>query len=182
MKIYTRTGDDGTTGLYGGGRTSKASGRIDAIGAVDEANSHLGLAAVACNSPELADILATLKPRLFDLGADLSTPIDAHAPKEVRIGQSHIDEVEAAIDRLSGDLPPLKTFILPGGCETAARLHLARTVTRRAERAIVDLAEHEPVNEAAVAYVNRIGDLLFVMARYANKAAGVDDIAWTAEG
>ena len=181
MRIYTRTGDDGTTGLYGGGRISKSSARIAAIGAVDEMNSHLGLARSVCDIDALVEVLDALQPRLFDLGADLSTPVDAHAPKEVRISERHIEELETAIDRLSGPLPQLKTFILPGGCELASRLHLARTVARRAERAIVDLAEHDAINEAAVAFINRAGDLLFVMARYANHAAGVADIAWTAE-
>lgn len=181
MNLYTRTGDDGTTGLYGGGRTTKDAIRVEAFGTVDELNSALGLAATTCEQAELSRIIAVLQPRLFDLGADLCTPLDAHAPKEVRITPRHVEELENLIDEVAGKLEPLKTFVLPGGCELAARLHLARTVCRRAERLIVALAHNEPVGEGVVPYINRVSDLLFAMARRANQLAGVDDVPWTAE-
>ncbi len=182
MKLYTRTGDDGSTGLYGGARTTKDALRVEAYGTVDELNSALGVAAVVCQDAQLADILTRLQSRLFDLGADLCTPNDAgKLPHEVRITPAHVTELEGLIDTVSGQLPPLKTFILPGGCELAARLHLARTVSRRAERCIVALAHAEPVGEGVVPYINRVSDLLFAMARRANQQAGVDDVPWVAQ-
>ncbi len=179
MKLYTRTGDDGSTGLYGGGRTTKDALRVEAYGTVDELNAHLGLAAAVCDDPTMSEDLARLQSRLFDLGADLCTPNDASVKRQVRITSRHVTELEGLIDRESEALPPLTSFVLPGGSELAARLHVARTVCRRAERLIVALARTEPVGEGVVAYINRVGDLLFAMARRANVLAGVEDVPWT---
>lgn len=177
MKLYTRTGDDGTTGLFGGQRTTKDSLRVEAYGTVDELNSALGLAAV--NAPaEIAGVIAPLQSRLFDLGADLCTPLDAKVKRSVRITAAHVTELEGLIDHASSQLPPLKSFILPGGCETAARLHLARTISRRAERLIVALSRSEPISGDVIPYINRVSDLLFALARWANVLAKVDDVPW----
>lgn len=180
-KIYTRTGDDGTTGLVDGARITKDSARIEAIGAVDEANSALGLAAVSLAGMSHAAALARIQNDLFDLGADLATPKepgdDDFAPGEMvlRIVPAQVNWLEAAIDARNADLPPLRSFILPGGNEGAARLHVARAAVRRAERAIVALGADAPVNPAARAYINRLSDYLFVLARAVN-AGG--DVCW----
>ena len=167
-RIYTRTGDQGSTGLYGGQRLSKTSPRIEAIGAVDETNAAIGVArACLAETPELDRAMDRIQHLLFDLGADLASPGGAR-----RIGASQIAGLEAEIDRLEGELPPLKAFILPGGVPAAAALHLARTVCRRAERSVVALGE-EP--EAAI-FLNRLSDLLFVAARAANRDRG--DVLW----
>lgn len=172
MRIYTRTGDRGETGLYGGSRTRKDNARIVALGEVDEANAALGVArAVLGASADLDPLLEGLQHRLFDLGADLAAP-----GAQGRIGQSHVDRLETAIDRLEQDLAPLRAFILPGGTAAAAALHLARAVVRRAERALVAVPDANPV---ALAYLNRASDLLFVAARHANRAEG--DVLWTPE-
>jgi len=182
MRIYTRTGDDGSTGLYGGQRTGKDALRVESYGTVDELNSVLGLARAVCTHGELTELLVTLQSRLFDLGADLCTPFDApSAKKQVRVQPRHVTELEGMIDTVSGQLEPLKTFILPGGSELAARLHHARTISRRAERLIVALSRTEQVGEGTVPYINRVSDLLFAMARRANQLEGVDDIPWVAD-
>ncbi len=170
MRIYTRAGDDGTTGLLGGDRTLKNSLRIAAIGDVDELNAALGL--VAGNEE-----LQRLQCWLFDLGAELASPVDGQfdTPK---ITDRHVAWLEAAIDRHMDALPPLKAFILPGGSPAGAALHHARTVCRRAERAILALHEAEPVRENARAFINRLSDYLFAAARSANAAAGVPDVEW----
>ena len=175
-KIYTRTGDDGTSGLVDGSRCNKAAPRFQAIGSVDELNSALGLAAVALAGSEHADALARVQNDLFDLGADLATPGDAFAPTEMalRVVPSQTERLEREIDALNEGLEPLKSFILPGGSEAAARLHVARSLARRAERDAVALAKDEPVNPAALAYLNRVSDFLFVLARAAN--AGQDPL------
>ena len=189
MKLYTRTGDDGTTGLFGGDRVGKDDPRIEAYGAVDEVNACLGLVGAACSDEtrsgqtpfhrRLQEIVAALQSRLFDIGADLATPAAArHESKIVRIGEGHIADVEGWIDEIDGSNEPLETFVLPGGSEVAARLHLARTVCRRAERRMVTLARREPVNESAIVYVNRLSDLLFACARRANADAGIPDVPW----
>lgn len=177
-KIYTRTGDDGTTGLVDGSRLPKDAARMEAIGAVDEANSAIGLA-VAMATAEHAVALQRVQNDLFDLGADLATPGDDFTPGEMvlRIVPAQVDWLEEAIDALNGDLPPLTSFILPGGSEAAARVHIARASTRRAERAAVSLSRTEPVNPAALAYLNRLSDYLFVLARAIN-AAGEGDVLW----
>lgn len=174
-KIYTRTGDDGTTGLVDGSRRAKHDTRMQAIGDVDEANSLIGLAAVAC-AAETARDLQRIQNDLFDLGADLATPATDFAPLEMvlRVVPSQVEWLETAIDALNDGLPPLRSFILPGGSEAAARVHVARAATRRAERSAVALAAGEPVNPQALAYLNRLSDYLFVLARATN--AGNDPL------
>jgi len=178
-KIYTRTGDDGTSGLVDGSRCNKAEPRFHAIGTVDELNSALGLAAVALQGTAHAEAIARIQNDLFDLGADLATPGRDFAPSGMvlRIIMSQVERLEREIDRLNEDLAPLASFILPGGSEAAARLHLARALARRAERDSVALAASEPVNPAALAYLNRLSDHLFVLARAVN-AADAGDVLW----
>jgi len=180
-KIYTRTGDDGTTGLVDGSRSPKHAARIEAIGAVDEANSALGLAILALDE---VDDLRRVQNDLFDLGADLATPKGAldgegFEPGEMvlRVVPAQVDWVEQAIDTANEQLEPLTSFVLPGGGEAAARLHVARATVRRAERAMTALAEIEPVNPAALHYINRLSDLLFCLARLANDG-GKRDVTW----
>jgi cob(I)alamin adenosyltransferase len=177
-KIYTRTGDDGTTGLVDGSRCPKHSARIEAIGAVDEANSALGLAALALAGEARADV-TRIQNDLFDLGADLATPGCDFSPSEMtlRIVPAQSEWLEARIDAATARLAPLTSFVLPGGSEAAARVHLARAAVRRAERAMTALAAHDPVNPAALAYVNRLSDFLFQLARLANDE-GRADVTW----
>jgi cob(I)alamin adenosyltransferase len=177
-RIYTRTGDDGTTGLVDGSRVAKHAARMAAIGAVDEANSALGLAAVSLDGNAAADV-RRLQNDLFDLGADLATPGSDFAPSDMvlRIVPAQAAWLEARIDALNDGLEPLRSFILPGGSEAAARVHVARAAVRRAERAMTALAEADPVNPAALAFVNRLSDYLFVLARAVN-AAGEGDVLW----
>lgn len=177
-KIYTRTGDNGTTGLVDGSRVAKHDTRIEAIGAVDEANSALGLAAVTLEGDAASDV-QRLQNDLFDLGADLATPGEDFAPSEtvLRIVPAQAEWLERRIDALNENLAPLRSFILPGGSETAARVHLARAAVRRAERALTALAGEAPVNPAALAFVNRLSDYLFVLARAVN-AQGEGDVLW----
>lgn len=180
-KIYTRTGDDGTTGLVDGSRVAKASLRIEAIGKVDEANSAIGLVAAALDAGTHADSLFRIQNDLFDLGADIATPAKDgdFEPGEMtlRIVQSQVDWLENAIDALNEALEPLTSFVLPGGSEAAARAHVARASTRAAERAMTALAATEPTNPAALAYINRLSDFLFVMARVLNDN-GSADVKW----
>lgn len=177
-RIYTRTGDDGTTGLVDGSRCSKHVARMEAIGAVDEANSALGFAACALDG-EAARTIARIQNDLFDLGADLATPGSDFVPSEMvlRIVMAQVDWLEQAIDAANERLEPLTSFVLPGGGEGAARIHLARACARRAERAMVALAATEPVNPAALAYINRLSDYLFVLARVLNDH-GRADVKW----
>ena len=177
-KIYTRTGDDGSTGLVDGSRRAKHDPRLVAIGEVDEANSVVGFAALAVSGEALAH-LRRIQNDLFDLGADLATPGDDFAPSDMvlRIVASQVAWLERAIDAANAPLSPLTSFILPGGSEAAARVHLARAVSRRAERAATALAAAEPVNPQALAYLNRLSDYLFVLARALN-AAGDGDVLW----
>jgi cob(I)alamin adenosyltransferase len=190
-KIYTRTGDAGSTGLGDGQRRSKDDARVAAYGAVDEANSAIGVARVAtagAGGPDLAAIdrvLARVQNDLFDLGADLCMPgekdVDSAKAKRsaLRVAMSQVEALERAIDELNDDLQPLRSFVLPGGNEAAAALHLARAICRRAERDIVALnrIESEEVGEMALAYINRLSDYLFVAARYANRR-GEADVLW----
>lgn len=178
-RIYTRTGDDGTTGLVDGSRLPKHAARMDAIGAVDEANSAVGLAVAALPDSEHAADLTRIQNDLFDLGADLATPGEDFTPSEMvlRIVPAQAEWLESAIDGLNGNLRPLTSFILPGGSEAAARVHVARAEARRAERAMTALAAAEPVNPAALAYINRLSDYLFVLARSIN-AEGSGDVLW----
>ena len=185
-KIYTRTGDDGTTGLVGGARLRKDSARVSAYGTVDEANSILGLARLQAQGDGLA-ILGRIQNDLFDLGADLATPGEDFRPgapqpewPPLRIVQSQVDRLEAEIDAMNAELAPLNSFILPGGTPLSAHLLVARTIVRRAERDAVTAAAHEPINPAAITYLNRLSDHLFVMARHSNRVetGGEGDILW----
>jgi len=177
MKIYTRTGDDGTTGLLGGRRVSKADARVAAYGDVDEANAAVGFARAAGLPAPVDALLARAQSTLFQVGAALATPPDRQSGT-APVSAADVAVLEAGIDALEADLPPLRSFILPGGAEGAARLHLARTVCRRAERAVVGLSSREPVDPLLVRYLNRLSDLLFVQARSTNRAAGVADVPW----
>jgi cob(I)alamin adenosyltransferase len=179
-KIYTRTGDDGTTGLVDGSRIGKNALRIAAIGDVDELNSLIGMAIVemADDAAEQKAMLTRIQNDLFDLGADLATPGDDFAPSEMtlRMVASQSEALEAAIDALNDHLEPLTSFILPGGSRAAAAVHIARATARRAERAIVAMADADAVNPQALTYINRLSDYLFVLARYINKAQGGDPL------
>ncbi len=179
-KIYTRTGDDGTTGLGTGDRVPKTDPRINAIGQIDEANAAIGMA-IALDDGNIPDILRAIQHELFDIGADLSSPTSKEKQPQAgtRITDEQTARLETLIDQYNADLAPLKNFILPGGTPFAAALHLARTMTRRAERALVALAESEPdrIGPVPLAYLNRLSDLLFVLARYANNK-GRSDILW----
>lgn len=175
-RIYTRTGDAGTTRLVGGAVVSKSDLRVAAYGAVDEANACLGLARLHTEG-EFDALLGRLQNELFDLGADLANPGEAEGA--LRILDSQVDRLEAEIDGLNADLPALTSFVLPGGSQAAAALHLARTVARRAERETVKLVESgQPVSGAALRYLNRLSDLLFVAARHAN-GGGTSEVTWT---
>ena len=182
-RIYTRTGDDGTTGLGSGERRLKSDLRVEAYGTVDEANATIGVARLSTgDDPALDAMLARIQNDLFDLGADLATPVsegEAKAEGALKIHPHQVERLEAEIDALNASLAPLKSFILPGGSPAAAALHVARTVCRRAERLMVALAqaEGEIVDPAGVRYVNRLSDLLFVAARHANRD-GADDVLW----
>lgn len=180
-RIYTRTGDDGTTGLVDGSRLPKDAPRMVAIGEVDELNSAIGLAVVAIRDGDAhhAALLQTIQNDLFDLGADLATPGEDFASSEMvlRIVPAQVERLEQAIDRINDPIPPLRSFILPGGSEAAARVHLARAIARRAERAAITAAGDGAINPAALAYLNRLSDLLFVLARALNDD-GRSDILW----
>jgi cob(I)alamin adenosyltransferase len=178
-RIYTRGGDKGMTSLGDGVRVSKDGLRIHAIGDVDEANAVIGLTRPGAGAAGAAfrDILARIQNDLFDLGADLAVPGDDPADGRLRILDNQVRRLETEIDELNAGLAPLTSFILPGGSALAAALHLARTVTRRAERSVAALAEAEPVNPEALSYLNRLSDLFFVMARIANDQ-GRSDILW----
>lgn len=171
-KIYTRTGDAGTTGLGDGSRTQKNSSRIAALGDVDELNSVIGVMLCEEMPADARELLVGIQHDLFDLGGEISIPGAA------LLKPTQPARLEAAIDRYNGELSPLKEFILPGGTRVAALTHLARTVCRRAERAVVALAGEEPVSEAGRQYLNRLSDLLFVLGRWLNKAAGGGDVLW----
>lgn len=179
MKIYTRTGDKGETGLFGGARVSKASARVSCYGDVDELNSVIGVVRAHGVPSEIDAPLRRIQLELFDLGAELATvPGKEDKLMSPRVGEEHIAYLEATIDALEEGLPPLTTFVLPGGTVAASELHVARTVCRRGERALVALADAEPVREVLVRYLNRLSDLLFTMARRANASAGVADVPW----
>ncbi|MEZ0325553.1 MAG: cob(I)yrinic acid a,c-diamide adenosyltransferase [Fimbriimonas sp.] len=177
LKIYTRTGDDGTTGLLGGTRVPKCSARIVAIGEVDELNAVVGLALCSALEGRLKDELCTIQNLLFDMGAELASPSDGRIQAKT-LAERHARFLEGSMDRMSDDLPPLKQFILPGGSELAARLHLARAICRRAERSVLELHETEPQRAELLVFLNRLSDWLFLAARTANASQGVLDIAW----
>ena len=174
-KIYTRTGDDGSTGLGDGSRTGKDSLRVNAYGTVDEANSAIGVLLAVHLPQDIRDLLTTIQHQLFDLGGELCIP--GHAA----IHGADIDALEQHLDRYNDDLPPLKDFILPAGGEGAARCHLARTIVRRAERETVALARVEEVRGEAVRYLNRLSDLLFVLSRVLARADGQGEVLWNHE-
>ena len=177
MKIYTRTGDQGETGLFGNERVSKAEPRVDAYGDVDELNSVLGVVRTLPFGDDNDALLARIQSQLFDLGAELAN----RKGKELGIplvSEPDITAMERAIDRAEEEVPPLKTFVLPGGSPLAAHLHVARCVCRRAERRVVALASAEPVRPETIRYLNRLSDLLFTLARLANARTGVGDVAW----
>ncbi len=180
-RIYTKTGDAGDTALFGGRRVPKNDPRVSAYGAVDELNAVLGVTRAAGPPESIAPVLEKLQHYLFDLGSELAAPPEAgtaaiaHAS---HVTSAWVEALEREIDRFDDVLPPLRAFILPGGTPAAAALHLARTVARRAEREVVTLAAREPVNPELLKFMNRLSDLLFVLARAANHAAGYPDVEW----
>lgn len=171
-RIYTRTGDDGSTGLADGRRVAKDHPRIDAIGAVDELNAAIGLLRVCAVEEAVDQLLETVQHRLFDLGGELAMPGTELLDDNCVVG------LEQALDAFNADLPALEEFILPGGNESAARCHLARTVCRRAERELLRLSHDEPVNSAGGRYLNRLSDLLFVLARVLARVDGGTEVTW----
>jgi len=186
VKIYTKTGDDGTTGLFGGARVKKASLRVETYGTLDEANAALGKVRWAlANSPAAAidEVLAPIQSELFTLGSELAcAPGKEASLKLTLIDQAAAERLERAIDAAEEGLAPLTNFVLPGGSAAAAELHVARCVVRRAERLLVALAEHEPVRSETIVYLNRLSDLLFTLARRANHLCGVADVPWRPRG
>lgn len=179
MKIYTKTGDKGQTGLFDGTRVLKSNLRVEAYGTIDELNSYIGTIA-SFEIPE-ADRLTLLKicKLLFNAGTDLATPKESKLPKSFqRISDNEVKFLEEQIDKYTNELPELKNFILPTGCFESGFVHIARTVCRRAERCVVELEQSEKVNHSVVVFLNRLSDFLFVFARYVNKIKGVEDIVW----
>lgn len=184
MKIYTRRGDRGETDLFGDGRVAKDDLRVDAYGVVDELNALVGVCIEASGHEDLREMLLTIQSRLFGLGGYLATP-DVKRRERSRVPEptaADIEELERQIDSLEQEPPQLKRFVLPGGCAAAAAMHVARTVCRRAERRVVALNRESPLSEASLGYLNRLSDLLFVMARVENRRAGVPDIEWEGRG
>jgi cob(I)alamin adenosyltransferase len=183
MKIYTKTGDAGETGLYGGERVKKFSKRVSSYGTVDEANSAIGLARAHGSDTELDEVLAQLQNALFDVGADLATPIGSKFEKNlVRIDATDVENLEHLIDRFQEECPPWSNFIHPGGTAAAGALHLARAITRRAERDVLELETLEESNHAVAVYLNRLSDFLFILARVVNARAGVSEAGWHVKG
>jgi cob(I)alamin adenosyltransferase len=181
MKIYTKTGDDGTTGLFGGARVSKGDPIVEAYGTIDEVNAVIGMARATGLDPWMDDVLRRVQSDLFTIGAEVAcVPGEEDKLKMTFIEDTDSVRLEKAIDEAEKDLPPLKNFVLPGGSPQAAALHFARTVTRRAERVLVRITPDE--RPCVVVYLNRLSDLLFVLARRANKVAGVEDIPWAPHG
>jgi cob(I)alamin adenosyltransferase len=179
MKIYTKTGDTGQTGLFGGARVSKASLRVDAYGQVDELNSVIGWARVHVSDSGVDALLNQIQNELFEVGAELGSTAESKQKSAIpRIEENRVQALEQAIDRYEQGPAPLSSFVLPGGTEAAARFHVARCVCRRAERALVALGAEEELRGELFRYLNRLSDLLFVLARYSNHEAGVGDIPW----
>lgn len=181
MKIYTRKGDEGRTSLFGGGRVPKSSPRVDAYGEVDELNAVIGWAVSVNEDPTIRERLGSIQPDLFAIGSYLATPPPPpghRRPKLPALPRERIAVFERWIDEAMAEAPPLRAFILPGGSPGSAALHVARTVCRRAERRVVELAESEPVEPEILVYLNRLSDLLFALARVANLRAGVEDVLW----
>ena len=180
MKIYTKRGDRGETDLFGGERVPKDDARVEAYGAVDELNAFVGVAAAQSRHEDVSALLARVQSSLFDLGAYLATPEEARQKKAgiPKPSEADVAELEAHIDAFEKELEPLRSFVLPGGTQAAAAFHVARTVCRRAERRTVSLQRAEPLDPIAVRYVNRLSDLLFVLARLENAREGVPDVPW----
>ena len=177
-RIYTKLGDSGETALVGGQRVPKDDLRIEAYGTVDELNAFIGVATVSCEQPQLTSILRRVQHELFNLGSILATkPEDVH-PKQPRVTDAEVKQLEREIDEMNADLPKLRSFVLPGGSRISAELHVCRTVCRRAERLLVSLARREPVPPEAIRYLNRLSDALFVWSRWVNKMAGVAEVLW----
>lgn len=183
-RIYTRTGDAGETGLFGGGRVPKSHPRVEAYGAIDELNAHIGWAATVLHDAWLGERLPLIQADLFTIGAHLATPgaPDRPAPKLPELPVGRIAEIEAWIDHSEASLPPLRTFILPGGSPGGAALHVCRTICRRAERRVVQLAAAEKVDPFVIILLNRLSDFFFVAARFENAACGVADVKWEPSG
>ena len=179
-KIYTRGGDAGETSLGDGSRVSKLDGRIAAFGTVDELNSMLGVVVAGECPAEIRDVLVRVQNELFDLGADLSVPLEQEG--RLRTTQQQVDELEVDCDRFNAELSELTSFVLPGGAEAAAQLHVARTVCRRAEREALEASGEHTLNPLSLVYLNRLSDLLFILARAANASAGVDEPLWKPGG
>ncbi|MEO6778555.1 MAG: cob(I)yrinic acid a,c-diamide adenosyltransferase [Gemmatimonadaceae bacterium] len=181
MKIYTKTGDAGTTGLFGGGRVPKDDSRVDAYGDVDELNAVIGAARASGPMPRVDEVLVAVQRDLFAIGALLATPnlekMHAHLAK-ASVDDARITELERAIDACDAELEPLKAFIIPGGTAKAAALHVARTVCRRAERKVVHLQQSVELPALVIVYLNRLSDLLFSLARVANARAGAGEVTW----
>jgi cob(I)alamin adenosyltransferase len=180
MKIYTKTGDRGETGLIGGARVLKSAPRVEAYGEVDELNALVGTIMATSADKTMKDALLAIQRDLFAIGAQLADPgarVEKKAPKAA-VGEERVKELEGIIDKYEATLPPLKSFILPGGVETGALLHLARAVCRRAERRMVALGQEAPIPPLLLVYINRLSDLLFVLARAANRHGGVEEIPW----
>lgn len=181
MKIYTKTGDAGETGLYGGTRVLKDAMRVDACGTVDELNACIGFVRSGIRDAEIDTVLHRIQNELFDIGADLAT-LDTHPKADtLRIPPTLTAELETEIDRFESQLPPLKNFILPGGSAGGGAIHFARTVCRRAERCVVSLAQEETVNPEVLIYLNRLSDLLFVLARTVNHRLGKSEPLWESQ-
>lgn len=180
MKIYTKTGDKGETGLFGGERVSKHSTRLDAYGTVDELNSFLGLAILEVNNQEIKSIIKVIQQKLFVVGSDLATPQTEKNEKLkiTRTPDEYIDETEKLIDKFESQLDELKNFILPGGSKGSALLHICRTIARRAEREIVALKNTEEIGNNIVIFLNRLSDLFFVLSRFENKYSNIPDTKW----
>ena len=178
LKIYTRTGDEGLTSLFSGGRVSKTHPRVQAYGTVDELNSLLGTAQAAGPQPLVSTMIEKIQHQLFTIGSDLATPAETRSAP--RIGSTDTAWLESEIDRMTEALPPLRHFILPGGTPSASQIHVARCVCRRGERLVVLLAEQEPINRETLIYLNRLSDFLFTLARYENFLSGVDERIWVA--
>lgn len=178
MKIYTKTGDKGETGLFGGQRVSKASLRVECYGTVDELNSGIGVLRSMSLPADINEVLGNIQNQLFILGADLATPPEINKSNALRITPDHIKALEEAIDCFDARLEPIKNFIVPGGHPIAAWLHLIRSVSRRAERLIVRLTREETVNPDNLVYMNRLADLFFVLARYVNHQYHFNDVIW----
>lgn len=180
-KIYTKTGDDGFTGLFGGGRVEKDDERVDAYGEIDELNAQLGVVRAVELMPRVDEVVVPIQRDLFSIGALLATPDHEKMREQLakaRIDDERIAELERAIDGCDRELEPLRAFIVPGGTPKSAALHVARTVCRRAERRVVALRRTVPVPELVVIYLNRLSDLLFMLARVANKRAGAGEVTW----